>query len=158
MRGTTNIPAVAVLVKKDGKLLMMRRLHTGFQDGFLTIPSGHVERGESFTQAAVRELHEEAGLEAEPEDLRCVHVQQSFRAIDNIRIHAFFEVTRWRGEPINVESHKHSDCQWVPLAELPFDEIVDIFGRALQKILAGEKFDEVGWQEPLQQFNDTSVD
>ena len=44
--------AVHVFLLRDGAVLLLRRCNTGFEDGKLSVPAGHVEPGESVTQAA----------------------------------------------------------------------------------------------------------
>ena len=46
--------AAFVLLEKDGKIFMLRRLNTGWADGIWTIPSGHVEKGERVRDAAIK--------------------------------------------------------------------------------------------------------
>ncbi|KAL3510876.1 hypothetical protein ACH5RR_030277 [Cinchona calisaya] len=56
--------AVAVFLSKDKKVLLGRRLNCTGQSYF-SVPSGHLEFGESFEQCAIRELKEETGLDIE---------------------------------------------------------------------------------------------
>ena len=44
----TNIPAVYLVLIKDGKVLMLERKNTGYMDGWYSFIAGHVEKGESF--------------------------------------------------------------------------------------------------------------
>ena len=44
-------------------VLLSRRYQTGWHDGEYSVPAGHVEAGETVTQAALREAREEVGLE-----------------------------------------------------------------------------------------------
>ena len=62
MKGTTHIPVVTVLVRQKGKILAVLRENTDWMNGYYVMPGGHVEYGESFRQAAIRELAEETGL------------------------------------------------------------------------------------------------
>lgn len=48
--------AVHVLLLHNSRILLMRRAGTGFADGLLTLPAGHVDLGETPTESAVREL------------------------------------------------------------------------------------------------------
>jgi 8-oxo-dGTP pyrophosphatase MutT (NUDIX family) len=48
-----------ILLNKDGRVLFGRRSNTGWQDGKLSLPSGHVDPGELPTESAIRELEEE---------------------------------------------------------------------------------------------------
>ncbi len=63
--------SVAVLVEKNGKVLLIKRKYPPEQHSW-NIPGGHVEPGETFQQAAKREAREEAGdiaVEPEPFDV-----------------------------------------------------------------------------------------
>lgn len=55
---------VGVFVFKNGKFLLMQRRGSHGSDTW-SLPGGHLEFGESFEQAAARELLEETGLIAE---------------------------------------------------------------------------------------------
>ena len=68
------IPSVNIYVVEDGKVLLSRRANTGWMDGKLCAPGGHVEAGETPRQAMVREIHEELGADAAIEvlELFCV--------------------------------------------------------------------------------------
>ncbi|MDF2434655.1 MAG: 8-oxo-dGTP diphosphatase [Mucilaginibacter sp.] len=52
----------AILLRRDGRFLIGRRIKPGEPESWC-LPGGHVEAGETFEQAAVREIAEESGLE-----------------------------------------------------------------------------------------------
>ena len=68
------IPAVYVLLRNDDKIFLIRRAHTGYRDGFYSLPSGHIDGNESAVYAAAREAKEEVGVEIAEQDLKMVHV------------------------------------------------------------------------------------
>lgn len=78
--------AVFVLLRNDkGEFLLQQRANTGYLDGYYDFAcSGHVEPGELIRDTAVRELQEEVGLTAKPEDLKLVHIDQYFLDRDYI--------------------------------------------------------------------------
>ena len=56
--------AVFLFFTKGKKVLLQKRMNTGFMDGYYDATvSGHIEANESITQAALRETREEIGLE-----------------------------------------------------------------------------------------------
>lgn len=61
--GITKI-AVGAIVTKSGKVLMLERCPNDFLGGFIELPGGGVEVGETITEAIIRELFEETGLTA----------------------------------------------------------------------------------------------
>jgi 8-oxo-dGTP diphosphatase len=65
----TTFAGAGALVERDGRVLMVRqRRHYGV---YWELPSGYVEAGESFEQAAAREVLEEAAIAVEVGDLLC---------------------------------------------------------------------------------------
>ncbi len=54
--------AVHVFPVQQGKILLMRRAGSGYADGQLGLPAGHVDPGETPTACAVREVAEELGI------------------------------------------------------------------------------------------------
>jgi 8-oxo-dGTP diphosphatase len=102
------ISAVYLIFKnKNNNFLFLRRKNTGYQDGNLSLVSGHVEQNEDFKTAAIREAKEESGVDISEKDLNLVHIQ-SRNADDGERIDIFFEVTSHTGEIINCEPEKCS--------------------------------------------------
>lgn len=65
------IPVAVVLLPVDDGLLMIRR---GVEPhvGKLALPGGYVDFGETWEQAAARELREETGVEVDPGEVRHV--------------------------------------------------------------------------------------
>ncbi|WP_435058142.1 bifunctional class I SAM-dependent methyltransferase/NUDIX hydrolase [Streptomyces sp. bgisy060] len=76
----------------DGFLLGKHRL------GTWELPGGSVEPGETFAEAAVRELAEEAGLIADPADVRVLGTLLD-RVDGIVRVTVPVLVTRWSGVP-----------------------------------------------------------
>lgn len=146
MSGTTHIPSVYMLLRRDGKLFFIRRANTGYKDGTFTVPAGHAEASESYTGAAIRETAEEAGVQVAPEDARLVFVMQRNEGPDNIRVDLFFEATRWKGEPNNMEPHRSSESAWFSADNLPYDEIIDFQADVFRALARGETYAERGWQ------------
>jgi 8-oxo-dGTP diphosphatase len=50
------------LTDTRGRILLMRRAGSGFADGQLGLPAGHIDLGETPTACAVREVREELGI------------------------------------------------------------------------------------------------
>jgi 8-oxo-dGTP diphosphatase len=117
----TIIPAVFIVLKKDTQIFVLRRFNTGYADGKLMPIAGHVEAGESFSQAGVREAHEEAGVTVQPEDLKPMHAMHRRNAEGQERIDVFFLVETWAGQAHNAEPNKSSEALWIESAALPAD-------------------------------------
>ncbi|GAA0614941.1 NUDIX domain-containing protein [Kribbella sandramycini] len=116
------VPAAYVVLRRGDEVLMLRRANTGYMDGYWAVPAGHVERGESVLEAAVREVREEVGVEIAPADLRPLTVFHRTQAngdpIDE-RVDFFFTASRWSGEPREMEPEKSAGLEWFALDKLP---------------------------------------
>lgn len=70
MENKNEVPvAFIVAITGDGVVYLKRSDNDDIEPGKWCLPSGHVEIGETCKNAATRELYEETGIEAEPEEL-----------------------------------------------------------------------------------------
>jgi ADP-ribose pyrophosphatase YjhB (NUDIX family) len=79
------LPVAVVLLPVtyvDGRtgMVVVRRDIEPFR-GDIALPGGFIETGESWEEAAVRELREETGLLAEPDEIQLFDARSSFRGI-----------------------------------------------------------------------------
>ena len=110
----------------------------GFGAGRYNGFGGKVEAGEQVVAAALRELHEEAGLIASPQDLRQVaHLTFIFPARPewNQIVHTFL-LTTWRGEPRESREMRPS---WFSADALPLGQMWQDDAYWLPRVLAGER-------------------
>lgn len=121
---------VLVMVSDDqGRILVEDRTDPAWPG--LCFPGGHVEPGEAFTAAAIRETYEETGLQIL--DPRLCGVKQ-FQSKDNARYVVFFyKATRFTGE---LTSSREGNVFWITREELPnytmvedFLDIIKVFDR-----------------------------
>ncbi len=131
-----------LLLVKDGKILLLRRFQTGYEDGKYSLPAGHVEDGETLTENLCRETKEEIGLLIRPKETTLVHVMH--RKEEDIRLDFFFTVLKWKGTPANCEPQKCDDLQWFPITKLPSGTIPYIRA-AIDAYRRKEFFSERGW-------------
>lgn len=144
---------VHVLVERGEQLLMLRRAGTGFFDGLYSLPGGHVESGESLQQAALRELAEETGLQADAAALGYLGVVH--RLSDTCRIDFFFQARRWRGELQLCEPDRCDDLAWFNAHALP-DNTVPYVREALEAG-AGPWMLELGWSDQTVVFTSSRI-
>ncbi|OIO26961.1 hypothetical protein AUJ14_00645 [Candidatus Micrarchaeota archaeon CG1_02_55_22] len=137
------IAAVYLIFRRDGKLLLLKRINTGYEDGNYSLVAGHVDARETAAQAAVREAAEEAGVKVRLAELRLVHVMHRLSG-EQERIDFFFEVLKWSGEPVNKEPSKCGGLGWFDEARLP-DNVVPCVRKALLDARAGVIYGEYGW-------------
>lgn len=120
---------VHLILERDDKVLLLRRANTGFMDGWLSLPAGHLESGETLLTAAVRELHEEVGLRVKEEEF-VLHAIMHRRTHDREYMHTFFRATNWEGVAENVEPEKCDLVGWFPRSPLP-DRLIPYVKSAL---------------------------
>lgn len=142
------IPASYVVLAKDNLCLLLRRTGTSYYDGYLSLPAGHVEEGESLKAAAIREAHEEVGVTIQPQDLKLVHVlnRPAIEKNGDTRIEFFFMTTQWQGEIQNMEQQKCSELLWANKDRIPDDTTPEV-KQALTNINQQILESEMGWYE-----------
>lgn len=139
----TVVPASYLMLRRGDEVLLARRCNTGYEDGKYGVPAGHVERGETFTEALIREVSEEVGLCLDPESIRVAHIMHR-KSYGSERIDTFFVAERWEGEAKNMEPHKCDDLAWFSVDDLPENTIAYV-RHALDRIRAGEFYSEFGF-------------
>lgn len=142
----TATPYIAsyVLLEKDGKIAFVLRANTSWMNNYYGLPSGKVEKNESYTAAAAREALEEVGVTVQPEDLTFVHVMHRQEGLDWVDV--YFKAEKWQGEVVNAEPDVHSELVWLDPQNLPENTIPSV-RYALEQIQAGKTFSEYGWIE-----------
>jgi len=120
------VPSSYIILVKNNKILLSRRLNTGYMDGKYGLVAGHVEKNEGFTKAIIREANEEAGIILKPNDLKLVYLMNRCEPQNNQknpglreRVDVFFTAKKWQGEIKNLEPNKCDDLSWFPLNKLP---------------------------------------
>ncbi len=117
------VPAVFIIFKKAGKILLSRRFNTGHADGMYSFPSGHVEPTESFVAAAIREVKEEVGVVVKEKDLKFIYCQYDYFNSPDPKempyINIFFLCEKWKGELRNTEPEKCDDLKFVDPKKIP---------------------------------------
>lgn len=138
------LSAVHLFLVRDGKVLLLRRFNTGYEDGNYSVVAGHLNGGEEVKAAAIREAREEVGVHIAPEDLEVVGVMH--RKSDDERIDWFLAASRWSGDIVNAEPHKCDELSWFDLCCLP-DNVIPYVRRALENYSRGVWFDSFGWED-----------
>jgi 8-oxo-dGTP pyrophosphatase MutT (NUDIX family) len=133
-----------VLLHQDNKLAFVLRSHTGYMDGHYGLPSGKVEKNESYLAAAVREAREEIGVDIKTTDLAHTLTVHRDSTDGSSWVDIYFTAASWAGEPYNAEPHKHSEFAWLDIDNLPENVIPDV-RHSLQQIQAKQSYTEYGW-------------
>lgn len=129
--------AVFVILEKDNKVFFLRRANTGWADGMLTIPAGHVDKGDFVREAAIKETKEEALVDVQIEDLEFVHVDY----IHDEYVNFYFKAQKWTGEPGLGEPHLASETIWIDKNNLP-EDVTPQLKRLFQQINQNSFFSE----------------
>jgi len=136
--------AVYLLLVQNGQVAMIRRYNTGYQDGNYTLPSGHIDAGESAIQSVIREAKEEVDVSVEVEDIELAHVIHR-NSTDRVYADFYFLAKKWSGTPRNAESEKSDDLSWFDLNNLPKNIIPDV-KQSIEKYSSADYYSEVGWE------------
>jgi 8-oxo-dGTP diphosphatase len=134
--------AVHLLLIREGKILLLRRFNTGYEDGNYSIVAGHLDGNEDVKSAMVREAREEAGIDIKPNNIEIVGVMN--RKSENERIDFFFVADSWDNEIVNMEPRKCDDLSWFQMNNLPLN-IIPYVKRAIENYISGVQFDIYGW-------------
>lgn len=115
---------VLCMVYDDHKILLQNRVKSDWK-GY-TFPGGHVEKGESFVEATIREIKEETGLTVK--NLQLCGIKQF--PIDHGRyIVLLYKTNQYEGHLI---SSQEGEMKWVDRKSLENIELVEDFMELLQ--------------------------
>ena len=132
------------LLDRHGRVLLLRRCNTDYENGNYSVVAGHVEANEPVTSAAIREAKEEVGIQVQPSDLEVVGVIHR-RADDGYVSVAFFLTARtWEGSVVNAEPQNHDELTWRPVDDLP-PNMIPYVRCAFLNYQHGRYYDSVGW-------------
>jgi 8-oxo-dGTP pyrophosphatase MutT (NUDIX family) len=140
------IPSVYALFVKDGKILLLRRFQTGYEDGRYGLVAGHADGRETMKNAMIREASEEAGVKIKQDDLKLVLTMHRWQGENNERMDLFFVVKNWDGEIKNIEPNKCDDLSWFSLDNLP-ENTIPYIRKAIECYLDGEIYCEWNWEQ-----------
>ena len=125
MSRTENAELTVLCLVEDGdRILLQNRVKEDWR-GY-ALPGGHVEPGESFVGAVIREMKEETGLTVL--DPRLAGVKQ-FPTENGRYVVLLFKATRWSG---NLISSEEGEMEWIRYGDLPSVRTVDDLGDLLK--------------------------
>lgn len=129
-------PSVNVFVIKGDEVLLGRRANTGWMDGHLCPPGGHVEQDETPVVAVVREIKEELGVTINSKDLEFICV--AARNASPTEYVAYEFAIRDKDYTFrNAEPDKCTELVWVKTDSLPGD-VVDHFRQVIEQGIIGK--------------------
>ena len=102
---------MCMIYDDDGNVLVQDRRDSDW--GGITFPGGHVEKGESFTDAVIREVYEETGLTIETPQICGI---KQWPEDDGSRyIVLFYKTSHFAGE---LKSSEEGEVYWTKLSRL----------------------------------------
>jgi 8-oxo-dGTP diphosphatase len=104
-----------IIEDHEGKILIERRCNTGYMDGKLQFPAGHLDGGEPATDSLAREAREELDIDINPKDLIFKHISHRPSSKENPKeyIDMFFACKKWQGQIKINEPEKCSEQLWL---------------------------------------------
>lgn len=114
--------AVGCVVLRGNQVLLVRHTY-GSAKGKLLIPGGHVQQGEMPEDAARREVLEETGVVAEPQDILCLR----FKPDD---WYVVFRMRYVSGEP-RTDGAENSQAIFLDIGEAVRQEDITEFSRVI---------------------------
>ena len=125
MGRTENVELTVLCLIEDGdRILLQNRIKKDWR-GY-ALPGGHVEPGESFVDAVIREMKEESGLTIL--DPKLVGVKQ-FPLKNGRYVVLLFKATQWFGDLISSDE---GQMEWIKYGDLSTVKTVDDFDDLLK--------------------------
>lgn len=142
-----NIVASFLVLMRGNKVLLLKRFNTGYHDGDYSLIAGHVDAGETFTDAIIREAKEEADIVIKPDYLKVAHVMHRKSDFDKSeRVDVYFLAKKWDGNITNKEPNKCNELKWFDVNKLP-PNMVGAVRKAITDIIGGAPYSEYGWHQ-----------
>ncbi len=134
--------SVSFLIKENTQILLFYRTDGYFHDGWWVLPAGHVEEGETATDAVIRECKEELNIDVSAPNVKFAHVVYNLSG-ENKRMDFYFYVQNYKGTLCNLEPDKCEKMMFFDLDNLPdTDKIAPTTLLALQCIAQSVPYSE----------------
>ncbi|WP_164716254.1 NUDIX domain-containing protein [Paenibacillus whitsoniae] len=113
----------AGLIVEDNNVLLVKVTY-GANKGRWMLPGGFVDEGETFQEAAIREVKEESGLTAEVKSL--IGVRDGIRAIHNGSEHGIYLVFEMEvtSGTVSIDGYEVDEARFIPVEEALRDPLV----------------------------------
>lgn len=96
------------------------------------LPGGIIDPGESEQTAAIREAHEECGIDLDAKKVHLAYAETAFYEKENKSITKMLYIAHVEDAPKVTLSWEHSDYKWVAISELHTIELRPFFKQALE--------------------------
>ena len=128
-------PSVAIIVRNEGKIAMIRQFRSTTGEYYWEIPAGIIEEGETEVEAAIRETREETGLLVKDANVlvKGPSLLDPSKSDENYGV-AVAEVYGKKGQCLDEEEQIDSEIFWMNESE--------VFERVRAQLFNAEKFSE----------------
>jgi len=118
---------LSIIMVREGKVLLGRRLNTETFPNTLAYPGGRMDYGETPEQGIIRETKEECDIDLDPDELSFFNYVNEFFPEENKHyVNMVFVSTRFKGEPRVMEPNKCESWEWYDPFDLPEDTFINI--------------------------------
>ena len=128
------VGTIVYVFDEDGRVLLFKRKKPPFA-GYWEAPGGKINFGERLVDAAVRELREETGIDADKSMLRFVEIMEHIIMPEYHRILAVYAVQV--PNSVEIRATEHDDYRWFSMNALP-DKLLEGPIHKAYRILFGD--------------------
>ena len=102
------------LYVKDGRVALVKQYRYVYGEDVVELPAGKLEKGEDPKLAALRELEEETGISARPDDAELLYVMYPTPGYTNEKIYIY---EAFGGERVktHLDEDEFLEVEWIPL-------------------------------------------
>ena len=123
------VDGVYIIVKVGEDILAIKN---SYKD-YWTVPCGMVDREEVFPVAAVRELHEEVGINLTPQELKFVKL--IFDDTDYKRDHIYLYLYEVSNRPrVKIDNKEVEDYRWISIQEIEQEYMFSPIKKAIKEL------------------------
>ena len=112
------VTGVSVLPVMQGKFGLIRVYRHPLRDYVWEVPRGFIDEGESVLTSAMRELHEETGLNCKAEDMRSMGMIAPEAGTMAARVHLFAALNCEQDGFFNAEEFGHQELRFFAASEM----------------------------------------
>lgn len=142
MARTETVTLTNMCMVTDGTRVLVQNRVDPDWSGY-TFPGGHVEKGESFTDAVIREVREETGLTIESP--RLCGIKDWINEDGSRYMVLLYRADRWHGQ---LTSSEEGEVSWVALDTLRSLPLADSMENMLRVFLEEEISEQYYFQQP----------
>lgn len=130
---------IGVIIQNEkGEILVGKR--KGTHAPYYSIPGGHLELGETFEEAAIKEVFEETGLQIyDPRVIGVTNNLRTFKLEGRHYVSVNMYVNKFEGQPTLKEPEKCESWEWYPIDSIPSPQF-DASEFAIECFLKGQHY------------------